>query len=65
MRTTSNHLPIWEITGHINSHALDHLSHLWRCFRSTERQSDEAHGVTDTIRAVTGSRGGLLPLVQS
>ena len=44
------------VRGHINPHALDHLSHLWRYFRSTERRSDEeARGVTDTIRTVTGS----------
>jgi uncharacterized protein YbjT (DUF2867 family) len=42
---------------HINPHALDHLSHLWRYFRSTESRNDEeARGVTDTIRTVTGSR---------
>jgi uncharacterized protein YbjT (DUF2867 family) len=42
--------------GHINPHALDHLSHLWRYFRSPERRSDEeARVVTDTIRIVTGS----------
>jgi uncharacterized protein YbjT (DUF2867 family) len=46
--------------GHINSHALDHLSHLWRYFRSTERQSEEGRGVTDTIRAVTGNRAQTL-----
>ena len=47
--------------GHINPHALDHLSHLWRYFRSTERRSDEeARGVTDTIRTVTGSRAQTL-----
>jgi uncharacterized protein YbjT (DUF2867 family) len=46
--------------GHINSHALDHLSHLWRYFRSTERRSEEARHVTDTIRAVTGSRAQTL-----
>jgi uncharacterized protein YbjT (DUF2867 family) len=46
--------------GHINSHALDHLSHLWRYFRSTERQSEAARGVTDTIRAVTGIRAQTL-----
>jgi uncharacterized protein YbjT (DUF2867 family) len=41
---------------HINPHALDHLSHLWRYFRSAERRSDEeARVVTDTIRSVTGS----------
>jgi uncharacterized protein YbjT (DUF2867 family) len=42
---------------HINPHALDHLSHLWRYFRSTERRSDEeVRVVTDAIRTVTGSR---------
>jgi hypothetical protein len=41
---------------HINTHALDHLSHLWQYFRSTERRTGEARTVTDTIRAVTGSR---------
>lgn len=41
--------------GHINLHALDHLSHLWQYFRSTERRSEEARGVTDTIRTITGS----------
>jgi uncharacterized protein YbjT (DUF2867 family) len=47
--------------GHINPHALDHLSHLWRYFRSTERLSEgEARGVTDTIRTITGSRAQTL-----
>src|SRR5580658_991183 len=47
--------------GHINPHALDHLSHLWQYFRSTEKRSDEeARGVTDTIRAVTGSHAQTL-----
>jgi uncharacterized protein YbjT (DUF2867 family) len=42
--------------GHINPHALDHLSHLWQYFRSTEGQRDqESRRVTNTIRAVTGS----------
>ena len=45
---------------HINPHALDHLSHLWRYFRSTERRSEEARGVTDSIRTVTGSRAQTL-----
>jgi uncharacterized protein YbjT (DUF2867 family) len=46
---------------HINPHALDHLSHLWRYFRSMEGRSDqEARGVTDTIRTVTGSRAQTL-----
>jgi uncharacterized protein YbjT (DUF2867 family) len=38
--------------GRINPHALDHLSHLWRYFRSSDQ---ELRGVTNTIRAVTGS----------
>jgi uncharacterized protein YbjT (DUF2867 family) len=46
--------------GHINPHALDHLSHLWQYFRSTERRSEEARTVTDTIRAVTGTRAQTL-----
>ena len=49
------------VRGHINPHALDHLSHLWRYFRSSERRSDEeARGVTDTIRTVRGSRAQTL-----
>jgi uncharacterized protein YbjT (DUF2867 family) len=47
--------------GQINPHALDHLSHLWRYFRSSERGSDEeARSVTDTIRTVTGGRAQTL-----
>ncbi|WP_433964498.1 NAD(P)H-binding protein [Tunturiibacter gelidiferens] len=46
--------------GHINPHALDHLSHLWRYFRSTERRSEEARDVTDTILTLTGSRAQTL-----
>jgi len=46
--------------GHINPHALDHLSHLWRYFRSPERRSEEVRGVTDTIRTFTGSRAQTL-----
>ena len=47
--------------GHINPHALDHLSHLWRYFRSSKRRSDgEARGVTDTIRTITGGRAQTL-----
>ena len=45
---------------HINPHALDHLSHLWRYFRSSERLGEEARRVTDTIRAVTGSQAQTL-----
>jgi hypothetical protein len=48
------------VRSHINPHALDHVSHLWRYFRSTERRSEEARTVTDTIRAVTGSRAQTL-----
>ncbi len=49
------------VRGQINPHALDHLSHLWRYFRSSEaRSGDEAVGVTDTIRTVTGSRAQTL-----
>ena len=45
----------------INPHALDHLSHLWRYFRSAERGGDaEARGVTDTIHTVTGRRAQTL-----
>ncbi len=50
------------VRGHINNpHAIDHLSHLWRYFRSSERRSDkEARGVTDTIRTITGGRAQTL-----
>jgi uncharacterized protein YbjT (DUF2867 family) len=41
--------------GYINPHALDHLSHLWQYFRSTERLNEEARSVTDTVRTITGS----------
>jgi uncharacterized protein YbjT (DUF2867 family) len=42
--------------GQINPHALDHLSHLWRYFRSAERGIDEkARSATDAIRTITGS----------
>jgi uncharacterized protein YbjT (DUF2867 family) len=34
----------------LNPHALDHLSHLWQYFRSSEQRPQ----ATDTIRAVTG-----------
>ena len=46
---------------YMNPHALDHLSHLWRYFRSTEIRSDEeALGVTDTIRTIAGSNAQTL-----
>jgi len=44
----------------INPHALDHLSHLWRYFRSTERRGEEVRVVTDRIREVTGTRAQTL-----
>jgi hypothetical protein len=40
---------------HINPHALDHLSHLWRYFRSSGIRGEEARSVTDTIQTVTGN----------
>ncbi len=44
------------VRAYINPHALDHLSHLWQYFRSSERQTDEdAPGVTDTICTITGN----------
>ncbi len=47
--------------GRINPHALDHLSHLWRYFRSSERRTDkQVRSVTDTIRRVTGGRAQTL-----
>jgi uncharacterized protein YbjT (DUF2867 family) len=46
---------------HINPHALDHLSHLWRYFRSAKRRSnEEARSISETIRTVTGSRAQTL-----
>ncbi len=45
------------VRDHLNPHALDHLSHLWRYFRSSESRSDgDLRTVTDTIHTVTGSR---------
>jgi uncharacterized protein YbjT (DUF2867 family) len=49
------------LRGQINPHALDHLSHLWRYFRSTEKGSgDLPRSATDTIRNVTGGRAQTL-----
>jgi uncharacterized protein YbjT (DUF2867 family) len=48
------------VRGHLNPHALDHLSHLWRYFRTSEKRSDEERGVTDTIRTITGSHAQTL-----
>ena len=48
------------VRGHLNPHALDHLSHLWRYFRSSDTQSQEPRSVTDTIRTITGSQAQTL-----
>jgi uncharacterized protein YbjT (DUF2867 family) len=48
------------VRGHLNPHALDHLSHLWRYFRSSAKRGDEARTVTDTVRTVTGSHAQTL-----
>jgi len=49
------------VRGHLNPHALDHLSHLWQYFRSSERRGDdEPRRVTDTICTVTGNRAQTL-----
>ena len=44
------------LTGRINAHALDHLSHLWRFFR-TAGSGKGAHvfQVTKAISALTGT----------
>ena len=48
-------------TGQCGGLGAGRLSHLWQYFRSSERRSGEgARGVTDTIRAVTGSRAQTL-----
>ena len=47
--------------GHINPHALDHLSHLWQYFRTAERErGEETRRITDTIRKVIGSHAQTL-----
>jgi uncharacterized protein YbjT (DUF2867 family) len=38
------------VKEHLNAHALDHLSHLWRYFRNGEQQPQ----VTNAVREVTG-----------
>jgi len=49
------------VRGHLDTHALDHLSHLWRYFRSPERRKDEdARNVTDTIPTITARRAQTL-----
>ena len=49
------------VRGHLNPHALNHLSHLWRYFRSPERRNDEdARNVTDTIPTITARRAQTL-----
>jgi uncharacterized protein YbjT (DUF2867 family) len=44
------------VTGRINSHAIDHLSHLWRFFRTSGiRKGESGFRISDTIRTLTGS----------
>lgn len=40
---------------HINPHGLDHLTNLWRYFRTKDKWASEARSVTDAIQEVTGS----------
>ncbi len=43
------------VKDRINPHAIDHLSHLWRYFRSSGiRKGEQGLRVTDTVRDVTG-----------
>jgi uncharacterized protein YbjT (DUF2867 family) len=39
----------------INAHALDHLSHLWRYFRSSQSRAEDARSITDAIQTITGN----------
>jgi len=44
------------VGGRINPHAFDHLSHLWRFFRTAQiRKSENSFRVTGTIRVLTGT----------
>ncbi len=44
------------LAGRINSHALDHLSHLWRYFRNFGiGEGENVFRVSDTIRTLTGT----------
>ena len=42
------------VKDRINSHAVDHLSHLWRYFRTRTGDGKDRFRVTDSIRNVTG-----------
>ncbi len=44
------------LTGRINSHALDHFSHLWRFFRTVgSREGANAFQLSKAISALTGA----------
>jgi uncharacterized protein YbjT (DUF2867 family) len=44
------------VAGRMNSHALDHLSHLWRFFRTSGiRKGESGLRISDTIRTLTGT----------
>jgi uncharacterized protein YbjT (DUF2867 family) len=42
------------VAGHVNAHAVDHLSHLWQFFRTVGKER-AGFEVGDAIRALTGS----------
>ena len=43
------------LAGHLDSHALDHLAHLWRYFRTGSRKGANDFQVSDAISALTGA----------
>jgi uncharacterized protein YbjT (DUF2867 family) len=44
------------VAGRMNPHALDHLSHLWRFFRTSGiRKGESGFRISDTIRTLTGT----------
>jgi uncharacterized protein YbjT (DUF2867 family) len=44
------------VAGRMNSHALDHLSHLWRFFRTSGiRKGESGLRISDTIQTLTGT----------
>jgi uncharacterized protein YbjT (DUF2867 family) len=42
------------VKDRLNPHALDHLSHLWKYFRSRISKGEEGYHITDAVRVVTG-----------
>jgi hypothetical protein len=42
------------VKDRLNPYALDHLSHLWRYFRSGIPKGDKGYEITDAVRVVTG-----------